>query len=435
MAGKIDRPARFLKQRLALHYRLAPAVRRALEAGELNLAQAQAFTVGEKPEQERLLNKVVAHPGGWRAPDIRRTLLGSSIPMSRAEFDPALYQGGLVPDLFEDQSYATDWDEFKRLQRAACEQKKAELEAVWSWVELKTGGAWAALWEYDRDQPPVGPDGRKAGAVIHLRDDLRVEIHTGLAKRQPGIPPAAAGNPPPLAGEGRVGTAAAPVCETALSRQHMVWARHEKSRRLQLAVADNPAATVSLAILGLLGNTEIHIKEVESYAADDQIANPALTRLRDARLKALLPQSASAAARFHALMRLPVAERWALLAALVAPLFASWCGYAPDLGDSELVIAAAEELGLEADQPFAMTAAYLEQMPAAQLRRVAAQCGLGPQPADAPQGELIDTILLSADRDPDWYHPPELAFAPKAQIVAALAPPADHGTPGAEAAE
>jgi ParB/RepB/Spo0J family partition protein len=438
LADRLNRPVRFIKQRLVLHYRLAAAARRAYEKGEISLAQAQALTIGEKAEQERLLAQVVAHPGGFRAADIRRMLLGTAIPMSRAEFDAARYQGAFKPDLFEDEQYATDWDEFRRLQREWCEGKRAELAAIWSWVELKIGGGWAP-WEYDRDQPPVGPDGRRAGAVIHLREDLRVEIHTGLAKRAAPVLSSFGGSPVeelpvPAAGSSAVrGSAATPPQSGELSRAHMVWARHEKSRRLQLAVAQNPPAAVSLAILGLLGGSdEVHIEPVESYAADDQIANPALTRLRDARLKRLPGKTAkgAAAARFRALMRLPGDERGALLAALVAPLFASWCGYSPDLGDSELVIAVAEETGADVvDEPFAMTAPYLELMPAAQLRRVALACGVSEIDAGMPKTELVDAILLSPDRDPAWY-PPELEFAPKAQILAAIAPPA-----AAEAAE
>lgn len=429
LADRIDRPVRFIKQRLVLHYRLAAAARRAYERGEISLGQAQALTIGEKAEQERLVAQIVAHPGGFRAADIRRMLLGSAIPMSRAEFDAARYQGAFTPDLFEDEKYATDWDEFRRLQREWCESKRAELEATWSWVELKIGGGWMA-WEYDRDQPPVGPDGRRAGAVIHLRDDLRVEIHTGLAKR--GAPELSLSAGPSAASSAgsSAGAAASPLQLDELSRGHMVWARHEKSRRLQLAIANNVAAAEAIAILGLLGVAEVHIEPVESYAADDQIANPALTRLRDARLKGLPGKTAEggAAARFRALMRLPDEDRRALHAALVAPLFASWCGYSPDLGDSELVIAVAEETDAALNgpdrEPFAMTAQYLELMSAAQLRRSALACGVSEIDAGMPKNELVDAILLSPDRDPAW-RPPELEFAAKAQILAAVAPPAN----------
>jgi hypothetical protein len=58
-----------------------------------------------------------------------------------------------------------------------------------------------------------------------------------------------------------------------------VWARHEKSRRLQLAVADNPAVATSLAILGLLNSSEVGIRAMGGFAPDDRFANPPLEQL------------------------------------------------------------------------------------------------------------------------------------------------------------
>src|SRR6202040_3211227 len=106
------------------------------------------FTVGEKPAQERLINQVVTHPQGYRAPDIRRTLLERTVPLSRAIFDPARYTGKFVKDLFEDETHACDLDEFKRLQVAACEAKRDELAGTWSWAELRIGG-WVETWDFD----------------------------------------------------------------------------------------------------------------------------------------------------------------------------------------------------------------------------------------------------------------------------------------------
>jgi ParB family chromosome partitioning protein len=104
---------RTVNQRLALHHRLAPAARCALEDRAINLGRAQAFTVGEKAAQERLVGQVTGHPQGYRAPDIRRLLLERTVPLSRAIFKPELYKGGFVKDLFEDQSYACDVAEFR----------------------------------------------------------------------------------------------------------------------------------------------------------------------------------------------------------------------------------------------------------------------------------------------------------------------------------
>ena len=410
---------RTVNQRLALHHRLAPAVRRVLEAGEINLGQAQAFTVGEPAAQERLVGQVTTHPGGWRAPDIRRILLDRTIPLSRAIFDPALYRGGFVRDLFEDQSYASDPAEFRRLQLEACEAKKAELAQIWSWVALKIGG-WAEVWNFAKDQPP-----ETGGAIVHLRDDLRVEIHTGLGRRSADPPP-----PRPV-GHGANGGERDGVRGVThpLSRAHLVWARQEKSRRLQLAVADNPAAATALAILGLLNSGEVRIRAGGwgDLSPDDRFDNPALHQLINEHLAAVDAHRGYAygsrveAAIFDRLMRLPGVQRLALFAALVAPHFASWPGNDPDLGDGELAVAVAEELGVaQPAEPFVPTPAYLERLSRAQLRRIAASCGVTEAAAAMKKAELVDQILLAPGRDPAWQ-PPELTVAGKAEILAAIA--------------
>ena len=410
-----------------MHHRLAPGVRRALEDGVINLGQAKAFTVGEKDAQTALVGQVTAHPGGYRAPDIRRMLLERTIPLSRAIFAPALYKGGFVKDLFEDETHACDAAEFRRLQIEACQAKRAELEKTWAWVELTIGG-YVPVWAYARDQPPA-----TGGAIVHLRDDLRVEIHTGLGKRS--SPGADIGAPGVAARADRLGADAGPAPggteapRGPLTRAHLVWARQEKSRRLQLAIADNPAVATSLAILGLLNSAaEVHICGAVGWMApDDRFAHPALEQLTAERLaKGRIYGLRKGVEMFGRLMRMPGAQRLALFAALVAPHFASWPGEIPDLGDTPLVVAAAAELGLtgvDDAELFTPTAAYLEQMPRAQLLRVAGACGVTVDPG-MKKAELVDTILLSIDRDPAWY-PPELTFASKPEILAAIAAPRD----------
>ncbi len=125
---------------------------------------------------------------------------------------------------------------------------------------------------------------------------------------------------------------------------------------------------------------------------------------------------------FGRLMAMPGAARLALLAALIAPQFASWPGYTPELGDSELACAVADAaLGREIirEPPFPLTPAYLEALSREQLARLARDAGIGEPVAGLKKSEMIDTILLDPGRDAAWF-PPELKFAPKAEIEAEI---------------
>jgi len=438
IADETEQPLSRVRRRMALARRLAPEGREALDAKVITAAQAMELAKAEADQQRGLLRDIVARPGQWNPDTIRRMLTPKgAIPLSLAEFPVALYQGPSEPrDLFDDPSeaYAYDAAEFRRLQLEACEQKKAALEKTWSWVEIKIGGAWAPVWEYDRDAAPA-----EGGAIIHFREDSRVEVHTGLRRRAPptGLEAALPARRPGtlgrgldelMRGNGGGAAPAEPPAERAptmpLARAHMVWARHEKSRRLQNAIAREADAqtALSLMILRLLGRDrarEVHLAVEDSFAPDDRIENRPLDERRAERL-APLRLLTSDVELYGALVEMPWGDRLALFAALFAPLFASWCGYEPDIGDSPLVVAVAGELGLGAEEPFGMNAAYLERLPRAGLLRVARACGaLEAVSTHAKKGELVDAILFADDRDPAWY-PPELKFALKAQVLAEL---------------
>src|SRR5690606_32542896 len=92
-----------VRKRLALVERLAPAALEALEAGRINLGQAQALTSGSIEAQERILS--------WRQADvafdvtpqhIRSSLTRDAIPVSRAKFPRDWYKGTIVsPGIFD----------------------------------------------------------------------------------------------------------------------------------------------------------------------------------------------------------------------------------------------------------------------------------------------------------------------------------------------
>jgi len=427
IAARLDKRDRWVRQRLQYNKRLAPETRRRFEAGELNRSQAQAFTIGEFPEQVALLKQAILH--GYRAPEIRRILLMRTVPLSRAKFDRARYRGHVRRDFFfdddEEHEHAEDLGEFRRLQLEWCEEQRALLGKTWSWVELQTGG-WVDTARFDKDQPPAA-----GGTIIHLRDDLRIEIHTGLGRRveSKGAPSGIRRDP----GSGAVNGAGAAarsdgpaLGRAALTKAHMVWARQEKSRRLQLAIAEDCAVAVSLAILGLLGAREVRIHEGFEGAPDDRFDNPALDELIKTRLAPIgleygqvYQDTHRMAPAFGELMTMSVVDLMALFAALTAPRFASWPGYTPELGDSELACRVADVALKEDGLLFPLTPQYLEALSREQLVRVARDAGVAEPVGGLKKSEMIDAILLDPGRDAAWF-PPELKFAPKVEIEAEI---------------
>jgi ParB/RepB/Spo0J family partition protein len=199
IAERLGVSPRLVKSRRAL-LGLVPEAMEALKAGRLNLGQAGAFSVGAPARQRELLPVVLDRPD-YEAARIRECMVGEAVPMEWARFDPALYRGAVIPDLFDERGYAADRALFRSLQEDAVREKVAELARTWSWAEPQWGGYFAP-WDYDRDGEP-----HVAGAVVHLRDDLRVEIHTGLVRRSAPVEPAravparaAAGGPASAAG-------------------------------------------------------------------------------------------------------------------------------------------------------------------------------------------------------------------------------------------
>jgi ParB/RepB/Spo0J family partition protein len=446
IAADTGYPKQRILQRLALHHRLSSAVRSALEDGQINLGQAQAFTLGEKDRQAELLQAVIRAPRQYEPGDIRRVLSEHLIPLSRAIFARADYKAAVRKDLFHDEEFAEDRAEFQRLQVAAVQKKREELAETWRWAEVRRGG-FVYLQEFERDDRPS-----KSGAIVHLRDDLRVEIHTGLVKHEAApartggaaapTTCAAAGTPPATGAPAATPAPAAPADPARpFSKAHLIWARQEKSRRLQLAVADNPAAACSLAIIGILGSQEVKVSGGTRWPSpvDDNIDNPVLaTRIekalgavagkgfvRDLRLfgaHANGRPGLGEAELFRRLMAMPGVDRLALLSMLIAEHVGTWPGYQPDLGDSQLSIAVAEACGIEPPGKlgdFDMSTAYLERLSKDRLAHVAKGAGVEEDVAPLTKSMAIDAIALSSTRNPAWF-PPELHFGTRPELMRLL---------------
>jgi ParB/RepB/Spo0J family partition protein len=371
IAATIGKSAGTVQRRLALH-RLSPRLRQAVDDGAVNMGQAAAFTLGSPERQNELLDAVLRYAGDYSPSRIREALIAGAPPLDWALFGQALYKGPVNRDLFHERSYAEDRAQFRELQIAAVEAKAAELRETWAWAEAKIGG-FVPIFDYDRTEGAP----HATGAIVHLRDDLRVEIHTGLRRREPGIrdqgsgirshAPRAAPSPR-VRGEGRG------------EGLRLAWAAERRLRRLQTLIAADWFVALEVAIGWAL--------------------QPAWGRAPPELDEWLRDELGDAAADHRALAAMPLDKVQKIFAAIVAQHF----GEAGETVQSAI----ARELGAE---PLPVTAEYLEQLDRTELFELAGHWGIPEEElAGLGTGELVDAILLSPAADRSRWHPPELCF-------------------------
>ena len=383
IAANVGRSPGTIWRRLALH-RLSPRVRGAFEDGALNHGQAAAFTLGSHERQDELLDAVLRYAGDYKPARIREALIAGAPPLAWAIFETVLYDGPLTRDLFHEQSYAEDRGLFRRLQLEAAEARAADLRRIWSWAELRVGG-YLPIFDFDRDGAPAD-----SGAIVHLRDDLRVETHTGLRRRSPEIrgqrsEARTTPHPESLPRTGSAGEGGQP--------QRLRWSQERRLRRLQALVADNTDTALALAVTGLAtGTALLGVLAVPNTPQSEELAE----WLRE-RLGPVGPGD-----ELHLFERLAQYTGPWLLHTLVGLVAARFHSY------GKLATAVARQLGAE---PLPVTAEYLEFLSRAELFDLAERWGIsGDELEGLGTGELVDAILLSPTADRSRWHPPELCF-------------------------
>jgi ParB family chromosome partitioning protein len=162
-----------IKRRLALN-NLCKESRQAFSKGQINLAQAEALTLGSDEAQQRLLEQLA--DCDYSAEDIRGHLLDDRPTVALAIFPPEEYTGTITTDLFaaKEESYFDDAEQFFALQKAAV----AELYRQ----HLETAG-WAKITEEYRIpewQYRAAKKKEKGGVLINLSPSGHVEVREGL---------------------------------------------------------------------------------------------------------------------------------------------------------------------------------------------------------------------------------------------------------------
>jgi ParB family chromosome partitioning protein len=160
---------------------LLPKIRDLYRREEIDAASIRFLTMATKAQQKEWL-ALFADPNGYapRGINLKSWLFGgASIPTSNAIFDLASYKGGIVADLFGEDSYFACPEDFWEAQRAAVEAKRrAFLDAGWADAIVIEPGSYFHAWEYEKTAK------KKGGKVfIMLSPRGEVAIHEGYLTR------------------------------------------------------------------------------------------------------------------------------------------------------------------------------------------------------------------------------------------------------------
>jgi ParB family chromosome partitioning protein len=169
-----------VKRRLAIA-NLLPKIRQLYRAEEIDSETLRALTMASKQQQKDWLALYADQqrhaPMGYT---LKRWLLGGeNIPTSAAIFDPSVYDGAIVSDLFGEESFFADGDKFWSLQMAAIEAEKQKLlDKGWSKVEVLERGNRFHSWDYE-------PATKEKGGIVFITvsDRGEVDIQKGYVSR------------------------------------------------------------------------------------------------------------------------------------------------------------------------------------------------------------------------------------------------------------
>lgn len=172
--------AAMVKRILALG-NLLPRIREAYRAESIDASTIRHLTLASKAQQKAWLQLFESEDGYAPTGQQLKAWLfgGAAIPVASALFDIASYEGKIVTDLFEENGYFGDADQFWAAQSAAiAEYETRYLEQGWSSVEIIPPERYFHSWEYEHVSK------RKGGRVyIDVNPRGEVSFHEGYLSR------------------------------------------------------------------------------------------------------------------------------------------------------------------------------------------------------------------------------------------------------------
>ena len=241
-----------VRLRLRLASGLCADARRALEAEQLTLAQAQALLLASKGLQKELLPRVLEHDYGPK--DIKRLLTQDKVPVGRNVFLLKAYtdaKGSITRDIFQPEhpGWFDDRELFIRLQNEAVEKKRAAYQEQGLAVEVTR---YFMSYQYTEGE----------GVVVVLNDyDFSVEFKEGLVKRP---------EPEPTASSA---TQTGGDAKAKANRRRNEWEATTLTRALHLEAAKDFRLCLVLNIMALLGVRGFDLGRGEGKAAQRGPAN------------------------------------------------------------------------------------------------------------------------------------------------------------------
>jgi ParB family transcriptional regulator, chromosome partitioning protein len=241
-----------VRLRLKLASGLCADARRALEAEQLTLSQAQALLLASKGLQKELLPRILEND--YSPKDIKRLLTQDKVPVGRNVFPLEAYtdaKGSITRDIFQSEhpGWFDDRELFIRLQNEAVEQKMAAYQEQGLEVEVTR---YFMPYQYVEGE----------GVVIVLNDyDVSVEFKEGFVKRPEPRP------------------TSSPVTQTGgetkpkENRRRNEWEATTLTRALHVEAAKNFRLCLVLNIMALLGVRGFDLKREEGKAAQPGPAN------------------------------------------------------------------------------------------------------------------------------------------------------------------
>lgn len=233
-----------VRRRLAIA-NLHPDIRRLYRAGDVDAGTLQLLTLATKDRQRAWLalhnDPEQQAPPRWQ---LKAWLLGGAeIATKAALFDEAGYEGGIASDLFGDERYFTDPQEFWRLQNEAIAARRDQLLAAgWAEVHIVEPDRRFQAWDYEHVAKANGGE-----VYIVVEPDGHVTVHKGLRHHSEGRRPKRAG-----AGNGSEPCAARverPEMTASLAN-YVDLVRHSVVR---LAVAGAPGVALRLMLAHTIG--------------------------------------------------------------------------------------------------------------------------------------------------------------------------------------
>lgn len=234
-----------IKRRLAIAG-LHPDIRRLYRAGDIDTQTLQMLTLATTERQKAWLalhsDPEQQSPPLWQ---LKAWLLGGAeIATTAALFDEAAYEGGIASDLFGEQRYFTDPDEFWRRQNAAiAERRDRLLKSGWGEVHVIEPDRRFQAWDYEQVAKADGGE-----AYIVVEPDGHVTIHKGLRQRGDGKRARRAPHETDGNGEHVV-----PVERPELSAPLANYVDLVRHSAVRLAVADAPDVALRLMLAHAIG--------------------------------------------------------------------------------------------------------------------------------------------------------------------------------------